>query len=102
LWPLPADWKRTTGFSPNTAAANAARSGRTRPARPATTNSVARLAPTATDRNALISPGTLSTMAVTPAERAVNAGPYTAGVDLHFGPTKGARGSSGKSAGVAT
>jgi hypothetical protein len=101
LCPLAALWNSTTGFSPTSATANDARSGRTLRTRPATTNTVARLAVIAIARNAEIMVPTSSAARVTSAETCVHTGPYTAGVSAHFGPTKVARTSWGKSAGVA-
>ena len=102
LCPLAALWNSTTGFSPTSATANASRSGRTLRTRPATTNTVARLAAIAITRKVETIVPTSSAARVTSAETWVHSAPYTAGVSTHFGPTKVARTSFGKSAGVAT
>ena len=75
LCPLAALWNSTTGFSPTSATANASRSGRTLRTRPATTNTVARLAAIAITRNVETIVPTSSVARVTSAEIWVQSAP---------------------------
>jgi hypothetical protein len=75
LWPPATPWNTTTGFHPISTAAKAARSGTARRAAARASRIVARLAAAATTLNASTIDAGDSTMAVTPAATAVNAGP---------------------------
>ena len=75
LWPLPADWKRMTGLSPNAATAKAARPGRTRRHTAAITNVVARLAPIAISRKVSTSTSSRDEVRVTAPAMCVKSGP---------------------------
>jgi len=102
LCPLATEWKSTTGFRPNAATANAARDGRILVTVRPITATVARHASPASHRYAATCPAGSSNARAMPYETVVNAGPYTAGVSTHFGPTSAQRSSPGNSTGVLT
>jgi hypothetical protein len=89
LWPPPTACHTKTGFHPTSATANAALAGAIRPATRATTRTVAPPATAAMALNRYRSATGLRSHRVRPAESIVKAGPYTAGVSRHMGPTNG-------------
>ena len=89
LWPLPTEWNRNTGFHATRATAKGARSGHRRVATLATTRTSAVPAMPARTLNAQTSATSPRNALVMAALSIVKAGPYTGGVSLHAGPTRG-------------
>jgi len=89
LWPLATVLKISTGFHATSATANGALSGHSRVVILATMSTRPIPASPATTLKAQMSATFPCRTRVIPAERRVNAGPYTAGVPRQAGPTSG-------------